>query len=70
MTDAQSLIQASRKALFGKNNQTLVDETVRRTWEIDSSKVMFLNSAWRGWLGETIKTVVEGLGVVGGLNSV
>ena len=70
LRDAQSLIQASRKAPFGKSNQTLVDETVRRTWEIDGSKVTFLNSAWRGWLRETVKTVVEGLGVVGGPNGV
>ena len=64
--DAQSLIQASRKAPFGKGNQTLVDETVRKTWEIDGSKVTFLNNAWDDWLDEIVTTVVEELGVVCG----
>lgn len=29
--DSQSLIRVSRQAPFGKGNQTLVDETVRKT---------------------------------------
>ena len=41
--DAQSLIKASRKAPFGKGDKTLVNESVRKTWEIAGSKVSFQN---------------------------
>ena len=68
--DAQSLIQASRKAPFGLGNQTLVDESVRKTWEIDGSAMSFSNKAWSGWLEGIIKTVAQDLGVAGGPDSV
>jgi hypothetical protein len=59
------LIRASRQAPFGKANQTLVDETVRKTWEIDGNKVSFSNKAWHGWLEGVIRTVAEDLGIAG-----
>lgn len=68
--DAQSLIRASRQAPFGKGTQTLVDETVRKTWEIDGSEVSFSNKAWHGWMEGVIHKAAEGLGVAGGPNSV
>ncbi|MCJ1391367.1 hypothetical protein MMC18_004230 [Xylographa bjoerkii] len=68
--DAQSLIQVSRQAPFGKGNQTLVDETVRKTWEIDGSKVSFSNKAWHGWLEGVVRTVAKDLGVACGPDSV
>lgn len=64
--DAQSLIGASRQAPFGKGNQTLVDETVRKTWEIDGSKVTFSNNAWHSWLDGVVGTVATNLGVAVG----
>ena len=68
--DVQSLIQASHPAPFGKGNQTLVDEAVRKTWEIDGSQVSFLNKAWHGWLDSVVRRVAEDLGVAGGPNYV
>ncbi|MCJ1243689.1 hypothetical protein MMC30_000886 [Trapelia coarctata] len=68
--DAQSLIRASRQAPFGKGTQTLVDETVRKTWEIDGSEVSFSNEAWHSWLKGIVKAAAEGLGVAGGSNGV
>jgi hypothetical protein len=64
--DARSLMGVSRKAPFGRGNQTLVDERVRNTLEIDGSKVSFANEAWNKWLNSTVVGfVVDGLGVVG-----
>lgn len=68
--DAQSLIRVSRQAPFGKGSQTLVDETVRKTWEIDGTKVSFLNKAWQGCVEGIIRTVAKDLGVPGGSGSV
>jgi hypothetical protein len=68
--DAQSLIQVSREAPFGIGNKTLVDEAVRKTWEIDGDKVFFKNKAWQCWLKDIVKMVATDLGVAGGTNSV
>jgi hypothetical protein len=61
--DARALIRASRRAPFGKGSQTLIDERVRRTWEVDGSKVSFSNNAWHGWLDGVVKAVTKELGV-------
>lgn len=42
----------------------MVDETVRKTWEIDGSRVSFSNQAWHGWLDDrVVRTAAENLGV-------
>lgn len=68
--DAHSLIRVSRQAPFGKGNQTLIDETVRKTWEIDGSKVSFSNKAWHAWLDGVVQKAAEELGVAASPNSV
>jgi hypothetical protein len=41
-----------------------VDKEVRDTWEMDASKVKFLNTGWEKWIQETIvKEVCAALGV-------
>ena len=64
--DAQRLIQGSRKAPFGKGNLTLVDETVRKTWEIDAKHVNISNKHWNVWLEGVVKDTAEDLGVASG----
>ena len=68
--DAQTIIRVSCRAPFGKGNQTLIDESVRKTWEIDGSKVSFSNKAWQGWLDGVVRKAAKDLGVAGGPNSV
>jgi hypothetical protein len=61
--DAQALIRESCRAPFGKGSQTLVDEAVRKTWEIDGSKVSFSNHSWHGWLESVVRAATKELGV-------
>ncbi|KAL8938341.1 MAG: hypothetical protein Q9216_003942 [Gyalolechia sp. 2 TL-2023] len=68
--DANSLVQASQKAPFGKGNQTLVDESVRKTWQIDAEKIQYLNSGWQRCLDQTVERVAQELGVAGGSTNV
>jgi hypothetical protein len=68
--DAQSLIQVSSRAPFGKGGQTLVDESVRKTWEINGSMVSFSNHKWHGWLKTLVRKVAGDLGVAGGPDGV
>ena len=70
LQDAQPLIRESRQAPFGKGDHTMVDETVRKTWEIDGSKVTFSNEAWHGWLDDVVKMAVKDLGIAGGPDNI
>jgi len=61
--DANALIQVSRRAPFGKGSTTVVDETVRKTWEIDGKELSFENEGWNRWLDRVVERVSEGLGI-------
>lgn len=41
--EAQRLITSSKQAPFGMGERTLVDKSVRDTWEIDASNVRILH---------------------------
>ena len=64
--DAHTLVQASHKAPFGKGTETVVDESVRKTWEIDAGKIHFLNKGWQSCLDRTVEHVAGELGVADG----
>lgn len=68
--DARALARASHQAPFGYGTQTLVDETVRKTWEIDATKVIFNNQGWKLCLDRVVEEVAEGLGVIGGSTNI
>ena len=68
--DAPPLVKLSRQASFGMGNQTLVDETVRKTWEIDADRITFKNPAWSGWVDGIVRKVAVDLGVVAGSDNV
>ncbi|RXW17208.1 hypothetical protein EST38_g8643 [Candolleomyces aberdarensis] len=44
--DAQSIISRASQAPFGKGNETIVDKTVRDTWEINARDVECTNPRW------------------------
>ncbi|KAI1772970.1 hypothetical protein F4818DRAFT_129646 [Hypoxylon cercidicola] len=60
---ARALASQSRKAPFGKDGQTVVDETVRKTYEIGADKISFLNPAWSSFVNELVQQVAHELGV-------
>lgn len=64
--DANILVQASHKAPFGKGTETVVDESVRKTWEIDAGKIKFLNKGWQRCLDRTVEHVARELGIADG----
>ncbi|KIW93310.1 uncharacterized protein Z519_05915 [Cladophialophora bantiana CBS 173.52] len=63
--DAEAPVRVSDRAAFGKGTQTLVDETVRKTWEIDRKKLTFKNECWNSWLDQVLESVSKGLGTNG-----
>jgi len=53
---------AAVQAPFGKGMETVVDTTVRDTFEINPNRFLFKNPAWAEFLRQVTKTVAEGLG--------
>ncbi|KAI2606676.1 hypothetical protein GGR54DRAFT_412120 [Hypoxylon sp. NC1633] len=60
---AQQLIAKSRQAPFGKGTETIVDTSVRNTWELDASMIKFKNPEWGSLLKEIRRAAQKRLGV-------
>ena len=60
---ANALIQAAEKAPFGKGSQTIIDETVRRAWEIDAENLLFNGQQWDQFLQKALNTIKPQLGI-------
>jgi hypothetical protein len=68
--DAQAITQVSKQAAFGKGDETLVDLSVRKTWELDVSQFQTTNPAWDAYLKSSLVTrAVEELGVKGSVQA-
>ncbi|EFP85915.1 uncharacterized protein PGTG_11671 [Puccinia graminis f. sp. tritici CRL 75-36-700-3] len=61
----RELIVNARQAPYGRRSETLVDLSVRNTWEIDGARLQFLDPAWKGYLHTLAKRVAILLGVDG-----
>ncbi len=46
-SDAEAVKSRCAQAPFGKGERTVVDKTVRDTWEIDASKVRTASVLWQ-----------------------
>ena len=62
-TQARALIRVSEKAPFGKGGETIIDNTVRRAYEIDASKLTFNGGSWTTFLDKIITTIKPDLGL-------
>ena len=64
--DAERIVSQSEQAPFGREDQTILDLAVRKTWQIDGGKVHFLNSEWMPYV---CKTVVPAAATILGLDA-
>ena len=65
-TQAKRLISFAEKAPFGKGLKTVLDENVRKAWQIDASKVLFLDSdKWQIALNQIVSKSTACLGISG-----
>jgi len=62
---AQQLITFCNKAPYGKGTQTIVDEKVRKVWELDASNISTGNSAWQDFLRTTLQRCEKRLDLEG-----
>ena len=62
--DAKAIISCAALAPFGRGERTVVDKDVRDTWEIEPSKLSFLNPEWEIFLTKNVcPEVCQSLGV-------
>ncbi|KAH7395257.1 hypothetical protein DE146DRAFT_697405 [Phaeosphaeria sp. MPI-PUGE-AT-0046c] len=61
--DAGAVAGVCRQAPFGKGDETLVDESVRKTWELDATEFTCCNPAWSEYINKLAEHAMQGLGV-------
>lgn len=59
------LIAAARPARFGRGEETLLDESVRNTWEIIPAQVTLGGADWEAALAAALEVLGTQLGIVG-----
>ena len=67
--DAVALSKICKQSPFGKGSKTFVDESVRKSWELDPSQFEVRNPAWHECVAETLKKVGKELGLLSELSS-
>ena len=60
--EAKLIEAAAIQAPFGRGTETVVDTTVRDTFEINPDRFSFRNPAWAEFMQQVMKTVAKGLG--------
>jgi predicted 2-oxoglutarate/Fe(II)-dependent dioxygenase YbiX len=60
---AEQLINVAERAPYGRGGETLVDTTVRRTWQIGADQIQIAGSQWAKMLTAIVAKAAQGLGV-------
>lgn len=60
-----ALIAAAERAPYGRGEQTVVDTSVRRVWQIDAAQVRISGKSWAQSLGRILAETGRGLGCEG-----
>ncbi len=60
---AKQLIKAASRAPYGRGSDTIVDTKVRRTWQIEASRISLSGKHWSTTLAGIVERAAEGLGV-------
>src|SRR6266705_1555107 len=59
---AEQLVAVAERAPYGRGEDTIVDTTVRRTWQIGADRVRIGGKHWERTLQAVVARVAEGLG--------
>jgi predicted 2-oxoglutarate/Fe(II)-dependent dioxygenase YbiX len=60
---AEQLIAIAKRAPYGRGTATIVDTSVRRTWQIEPDQVRLGGKHWQATLDRIVALAAEGLGV-------
>lgn len=61
--DADTIKSKCEQAPFGRGDDTVVDESVRKTWQLDPSLFRCSNPAWPAFLDTVLQEAVQKLGM-------
>ena len=61
-SQARAIIEQCSQAPFGRGEETIVDTTVRNTWQLNPAKLTILNPEWEERLEALVSQVKEELG--------
>lgn len=64
-SQAKELIAVAEAAPYGLGEKTVLDETVRKCWQLDASRFELQSPQWKTFLEETVARVREDLGIAG-----
>ena len=59
---AKKIIEVAKKAPFGLGSKTLVDETVRKTWQLDPNQITIKNEHFLAGVENVVASVKKHLG--------
>lgn len=65
----EQLIKIAEPSPYGRGEQTLYDDQVRRSWQIDPDRVSLSGRHWDDTLKAIVATVANGLGVSGNVQA-
>lgn len=63
LRDAEAIARICSPSPFGKGDHTVIDTSVRKTWELDFTSFECRNPAWITYLDSIVKQTVKELGV-------
>ncbi|KAI9040281.1 uncharacterized protein KD926_008371 [Aspergillus affinis] len=61
--EAKAIIKSCRLSPYGKGTETLVNESVRKSWQLDADQVSFQNPQWNAEVGRWAHKAATGLGL-------
>ncbi|KAI1308254.1 hypothetical protein F5Y03DRAFT_350483 [Xylaria venustula] len=67
--DAESIKKLAHQAPFGRGDQTVVDVTVRRTWELSFDDFRLTNPAWPSFLDTVLQEACDKMGIIGSVDA-
>jgi len=62
-SQAEQLVANAEPAPYGLGEETVIDRTIRRTWQMDPRKVRIAGRRWEETLAALVAEVARGLGV-------
>ncbi|CAH0388370.1 unnamed protein product [Bemisia tabaci] len=69
-SDAQKIIREASQSPFGRGEETIVDTTVRKSWELKPEQFSLQNPKWQGAMKKILEDVNRGLGITKGTKKV
>ncbi|KAK7993667.1 hypothetical protein PG989_007048 [Apiospora arundinis] len=67
--DAEVIRNACHQAPFGRGDETIIDESVRKTWEVGQEGFNCLNPEWNKFVGSLLGEASVGLGMPHGVQA-